>query len=381
MQRRGNLALTAGLAMLVAAGLAAPTMAEEKAATAAKTTATAAKPTVPYKTPRNSFGDPDLQGIWTNATITPFERPAKYGDSLVLSAEEAAAMEKDNATLNAEANAPTDPNKKVTDLPYNCGRGFTGVDCGYNNFWVDPGTQVMRINGEPRSSMIVDPPNGRMPPLTPEAQKRLAARFAAFRGGRRNFDNPEVLSLGERCILSFGSSAGPPMIPLLYNNNYSIVQTKDAVAIEVEMVHDVRVVRMNGVHPPSDVRLWMGDSIGHWEGDTLVVETTNLRKEQGFRGASENLKVTERFTRVSPTQILYRFTIDDPTTFTQPWSGEVAMNATKGPLYEYACHEGNHAMEGILRGARFQEQQEANAKPAGKSKAAVKSASKSGGSQ
>jgi hypothetical protein len=147
------------------------------------------------------------------------------------------------------------------------------------------------------------------------------------------------------------------MLPLLYNNNYQIVQTPDAVVIEVEMVHDTRVIRLNGRHAPANIHQWMGDSIGHWEGDTLVVETVNLRPEQAFRGASGDVKVIERFTRIGPRQIKYDFTVEDPASFTRPWGGELAMTATKGPLYEYACHEGNHAMEGILAGARLQEKQ------------------------
>jgi hypothetical protein len=151
------------------------------------------------------------------------------------------------------------------------------------------------------------------------------------------------------------------MIPLLYNNNYQIVQTKDAVMILVEMVHDARVIRINGQHKPGNIRQWMGDSIGHWEGDTLVVETVNLRREQGFRGASENVKYTERFTRIDPNQILYQFTVDDPAVWEKPWGGEVAMNATKDNIYEYACHEGNYALPGILAGAREEERAKAKA--------------------
>ena len=163
--------------------------------------------------------------------------------------------------------------------------------------------------------------------------------------------------MGERCLLSFGSSAGPPMLPNGYNNNvYQIVQTKDAVLIEVEMVHDTRIVRLNAKHHPSNLKTWLGDSIGRWEGDTLVIETINMRPEQGLRGGgSDRTKVTEWLTRVGPNKIHYKFTIDDPGTYTQPVSGEVAFNATKGPVYEYACHEGNYAMEGILAGARAAE--------------------------
>jgi hypothetical protein len=161
--------------------------------------------------------------------------------------------------------------------------------------------------------------------------------------------------------MSFGSSAGPPMLPLLYNNNYQIVQSKDTVSIVVEMVHDVRTIRLGGKHNPASVRPWMGDSIGHWEGETLVVETTNFHPAQSFRGASDNLKVTERFTRVAPDQILYKFTVEDPTVFSQPWSAELAMNASDKNIYEYACHEGNYALPGILAGAREAERVAAEA--------------------
>lgn len=307
-----------------------------------------------YKAPRNHWGQPDLAGNWTNATITPFERDAKLGDQLVLSEDEARSLEGVNAKLNEDGAKPTDPKLKVTDLPYECGRGFKGVDCGYNNFWVDPGTKIIRMNGEPRSSVIVEPKNGRMPAMTKEAQARLQARMGSARVG--NFDGPERRPLGERCIMSFGSSAGPPMLPSLYNNNYSIIQNGDEVMIQVEMVHDSRIIRLNAQHDPSGLRKWMGDSIGRWEGDTLVVETINLRPEQGLRGAGgETLKVTERFTRISPQQIFYQFELDDPATYTAPVKGEVALNATKGPIYEYACHEGNYALPGILAGAREEE--------------------------
>jgi len=316
-----------------------------------------------YHAPRTANGQPDLQGNWTNATITPFERDAKYGDRLALSDKEVKDLEGSNAQLVADGNKPTDPNAKVTDLPQNCGRGFVGVDCGYNSAWVDPGTKIIDMGGVKRDSILVSPANGRLPKMTSEAAAKMQTRFAGAR--RASFDNPENRSLGERCILSFGSSAGPPMLPLLYNNNYQIVQTKDEVAIEVEMVHDLRHIRLTGSHPPAEVKLWMGDSIGHWEGDTLVVETTNMRPEQNFRGASAGSKIVERFTRVGPNQIKYSFTVDDPQVYTAPYTGEVSLNATKGPLYEYACHEGNYALPGILAGARTEEKEAQAAKPAG----------------
>src|SRR5262249_54729398 len=211
------------------------------------------------------------------------------------------------------------------------------------------------VGGQWRSSLIVDPPDGKVPPLTAEARQRNAARAAAIRG-RGQYDHPELRPLGERCIMSFGSNAGPPMLPnYFYNNNYQIVQTKDHVMILVEMVHDVRVIRIGGEHRPKELRPWMGDSIGRWEGDTLVVETTNFHPLQTLRGASENLKVTERVTRTAADTMLYKFTIDDPTTFTQPWSGEVPFNRMTDLIYEYACHEANYALSNILSGERAKE--------------------------
>jgi hypothetical protein len=307
-----------------------------------------------WKAPRTADGHPDLQGVWTNATITPLEREARFGDRLSITEQEARAIEQENADFRSDQDKPTDPKLGILDLPKECGGGFSGVNCGYNNFWVDPGSHMISINGERRTSIVTIPKNGRVPPLKPEARARLTKMYAAYRssGGA---DGPEIRPLGERCILSFDSSAGPPMLPLLYNNNYQIVQTKDTVLINVEMVHDVRVVRLNGKHRPKSVKLWMGDSIGHWEGETLVIETTNFRADQGFRGASENRKVTERLTRVSPNQIVYSFTIEDPESFETSWSGELAFNATDQHLYEYACHEGNYALPGILAGAREEE--------------------------
>jgi hypothetical protein len=339
------------LRMLLAGGIAL-TIAAAAAMPAAHAAATAKAPAV-YKAPRTEFGQPDLQGTWTNATITPLERPDAYGSRLVLTAEEAGKLEQAEADFVEAGNQPTDPKKGILDLPVNCRPGFSGTNCGYNNFWVDAGTKVVTINGEMRTSILTTP-NGKIPPLTPQAQKRRTERMAGSRG-RGAADGPEVRSLGERCLMSFGSSAGPPMLPLLYNNNYQIVQTPDTVMILVEMVHDVRIIRMGGTHSAVDLKRWMGDSIGHWEGDTLVIETINLNPQQSFRGTSDNAKVIERLTRVAPNQIRYQFSIDDPATFSQAWGGELNMNASAEPLYEYACHEGNYALPGILAGAREEE--------------------------
>jgi hypothetical protein len=306
------------------------------------TTAAAQQPQ--WRAPRTADGHPDLQGMWTSATITPLERPDEFGERRALTSEEATRLEGAEASLVSNSAKPTDLQKQ---LPGDC-KDF-GRGCGYNNFWLDRGSQVVTIDGEKRTSLLIDPPNGKIPPLTVERQKSLAAR------PRQSFDGPEARPLGERCLLAFGSSSGPPMLPVLYNNHYQIVQSEDAVMILVEMVHDARVVRLGGTHVASNVRKWMGDSIGRWEGETLVVETTNFTDHESFRGATRDARIVERFTRVAPDQIHYRFTVEDPQAFTQPFTGEMPFYRTADPIYEYACHEGNYALRGILAGAREQE--------------------------
>ena len=306
--------------------------------------------------PRTPDGRPDLQGIWTNETITPVERPVEF-KTLVLNEEEAARLENVVADRTDRLAQPSDPNRTAPPKGGDGSTGAAGNVGGYNNFWLDAGSRVATINGERRSSLVVDPANGRIPPQTEQARKRTLARMAVNRDRGGEYDHPEFRPLAERCLLSFGSSAGPPMLPnYFYNNNYQIVQTPDQVMILVEMVHDVRVIRLNAKeHPPKHIRPWMGDSIGRWEGDTLVVETTNFHPLQVFRGASENLRVIERFTRVGEKALLYAFTIDDPTTFTAQWSGEVPFTKTDEVIYEYACHEGNYALSNILSGERDRE--------------------------
>ncbi len=304
-----------------------------------------------WKAPRTGFGHPDLSGIWTNATITPLERDARLGERLHLTDDEAQALETGNAQRVAAANQATRDGTKVDELPP-CGRGQTGPACGYNAFWVDPGTKLIRLDGRARSSIIVEPKNGQLP-TTAAAQQRIRAAQGNAQLG--NFDGPERRPLGERCMVGFGSTSGPPMLPVLYNNHYQILQTPTEVMIQVEMVHDTRVIRLGGTHKPDHVRQWMGDSVGRWEGDTLVVETTNFRRDQTFRGATQNQKVVERFTRVAPDQILYRWEVTDPATFSGTVRGEEVFTRTKGPVYEYACHEGNYALPGILAGARAEE--------------------------
>jgi hypothetical protein len=315
-----------------------------------------------YHAPKNAWGQPDLQGTYTTATITPLTRDKKYGTRNVLTKQEADALEQATRDQVKRADEPTPPEATVKDLKNaDCGPdGISGFNCGYNQGWKDPGTTLIDFNGEKRASIITSPADGQFPARVAGAAD---PRAAATRGRPARTDNPEGFSLGERCLLSFGSSAGPPMLPLMYNNTYQIVQAKDEVAIDVEMVHDIRHIRLNAQHGPASMKLWMGDSIGHWEGDTLVVETVNMRPEQGLRGGSPNQKVIERFTRVGPNKLKYAFTVEDPGVYKEPFSGEVAMNVTKGQVYEYACHEGNYALTGMLAGARAEEAKSAQAGP------------------
>jgi hypothetical protein len=291
-------------------------------------------------------GHPDLSGIWTNATVTPMERPAQFASKPTLTDAEAAPFEQ------ALTQDLKDEDGK-SDGPLLRAAGSSGTG-GYNALFIDRGSQLDRIDGVKRSSLIIDPPDGKRPPMTDAARARMAKEMRNF----NNYDDVKNRPFSERCIIGFGSTSGPPMMPVLYNNTYEFVQTKDNLMILVEMVHDVRVIRMNGTHVPSNVHTLLGDSIGHWEGDTLVVDTTNFRQESAFYGASENLHVVERFQRINADTILYRVTIDDPSTYTKPWTMEFPFNATKGPVYEYACHEGNYAMTDIMGGARKMESQQ-----------------------
>ena len=306
-----------------------------------------AAPKPAYQAPRNTFGQPDLSGVWTNATITRLERDPKYGERLVLTPDEVKAIEGASDQRNARLRGPTDQTKKVDDLP-ECQSGAQGAACGYNAFWTDPGTRIVRIGDEARTSILTEPKNGRLPY---KVSARGRARLGCGGGGGA-FDGPESRGLGERCIVGFGGTSGPPMLPVLYNNHYQIQQTRDSVVIVVEMVHDARIIRLNDTHRPNAIPTWMGDSVGHWEGDTLVVESTNFRPDQTFRGASAGMKVIERFKRISAQQIDYTFEVIDPDTFAGPVMGEQALNLTKDLIYEYSCHEGNYAMTGILAGAR-----------------------------
>ena len=311
--------------------------------------------------PRTPAGHPDLQGNWTNATLTRILRPAGLGR--LYSPAQVARVEGRLQELLAADQAASDPEREAPpvggtlsgDESLDSASGGTG---GYNLFYIDPGERVAVFNGEPRTSLVVDPPNGRLPRLTGEGRRRWAARrrFASRFG---EYDNPENRPLSERCIMSFGSNAGPPMLPnYFYNNNYTIVQTPDHVMIMTEMVHDVRIIRLGEPERlPGHIRPWMGDSWGQWVGDTLVVETANIHPDQALLSIppSEEIRVIERFTRVGENTINYEFTVDDPIMFERPWRGEVPFNRLDGLVYEYACHEANYGMENVLRGARAEE--------------------------
>ncbi len=283
---------------------------------------------------------PSFDGIWNSATATPLERPAALRDKPFFTRAEADAWEQRAADANAE---PTPGSAAAT-------RG-TGT---YNTFFREFGSQVVRTL---RTSIVIDPPDGRIPPLTPAAAERKRRRIEAM----RKVEDPEGTGLQDRC-LAF-STVGPPMLPYSYNSNYQFIETKDALVIHVEMIHDARVIHMDGrPHAPAGVRLWMGDSIGRWQGNTLVVDTTNFNDANGFYGDAggnfgwdRNLHIVERFSLLDADTMLYQFDIDDPTAFTKPWKGELTMSRATGAIFEYACHEGNYALGNMLRGYRADE--------------------------
>ena len=332
--RRCSLAM-AGL--LVAASAAGPTV-----------LVLAQAPTAAHKNsmlPRTVDGHPDLQGTFDFATATPLERPANLKDKAVLTAAEAAAYEEQQARNR----------QRIDDAPLPAGQ--VG---GYNQFWYEFGTKVV---GDRRTSLIIDPADGRLPPLTPAAQQRADQRRARL---RRLADGPEDRDVSERCLL--GYNCGPPMVPVGYNQNVQIVQTRDYVMMHNEMVHTARIIPLDGrPHHQEQFRSWSGDSRGHWEGDTLVVETTNFNENtwnqfSGWSWAVDgNLSLVERLSLIDADTVLYQFTVTDPTSWTKPWTAAVPLRRTTNLMYEYACHEGNEGMEGILRGARALERDEAAA--------------------
>jgi hypothetical protein len=294
----------------------------------------AKKPVVP----RTADGKPDLQGVWDFRTITPLERPKDLGEKAVLTDAEAAEYERKNVR--------NQDNREVTQLGTSNGAPTnTDLERAYNDFWWDFGRNIV---GTKRTSLIIDPPDGRMPALTPEATARGKARRATF---ERAAHGPEDRGVGERCLLGFNS--GPPMLPSAYNNNVQIFQTPTHLVILNEMVHNARIVPLDGrPHVNEKVRQWVGDSRGRWDGETLVVETTNFLGETAFQNSSPNLHLTERFRRVDQHTLVYEFTVNDPTTWTRPWTAQVPMRKSDERLYEYACHEGNYGMTNLLSAAR-----------------------------
>ena len=325
--------------------------------------------------PRTASGKPDLTGTYDVSTLTPLQRPAEFGTNLYLTPEQAEEIMAANRARVADRERNRGP---VTEAPPEGGAPPIGIGeefressgagsvGGYNNFWVDEGDSVFTVDGKFRTSIIIDPENGRTPALTDAARQR----FAALRGLRRAndgtawwvnidgpgpYDGPESLGISERCIVGFTGAV--PTFPSLYNNYKRIIQTEDHVMILLEMVHDARVIRLNSEHAPDSFRTWLGDSIGRWEGDTLVIDTTNFYPNSlGYMGGTEEMRVIERLTPMEDGNILYNFTVDDPGHWTEPWTGEYVWKASGDKVYEYACHEGNYALGNIMRGARILEQ-------------------------
>jgi hypothetical protein len=310
-----------------------------------------------YKAPRTADGRPDLQGVWDFSSLTPLERQKNMADRAFMTPEEAAAITQRTAERNANQNAPT---VRKGTLPVG---GAVGA---YNGFWMD---QDGRVAHDLRTSIIIDPPDGRLPPLQPGVRRQTGSlerdiagtHPVRLRGAGIGSAAPEDRGLAERCLVGFNS--GPPMLPAGYNQNIQIVQTRDHVVILNEMVHDARIVPLDGrPHLPSHLRQWLGDSRGRWEGDTLVIETRNFNdKLASFNptifeavGTGATLRLTERFRRVAADILSYEFTVNDPSTYTRPFTGALSMRRGT-ELYEYACHEGNHGLANILRGARVQE--------------------------
>ncbi len=288
---------------------------------------------------------PGFDGIWNSATATPLERPLQLKEKAFFTPEEAAEWERQVAERNQEP-SPEAVSKSVG----------TGT---YNTFFREFGERTVKTL---RTSIVTDPPDGRIPALTPEAAAVKLRRVEAM----KNAASAQDTGLQDQCLAFL--TAGPPMLPYSYNSNYQILQTKDAFVVHAEMIHDTRIIRLDGrPHLPPEIRLWLGDSIGHWEGHTLVVDTTNFNDSGGFYGDAggnfgwdRNLHLIERFSLLDADTLLYRFEIDDRSAFTQPWKGELTMSRSSGPIYEYACHEGNYALPNLLRGYRVSERQAAN---------------------
>jgi hypothetical protein len=334
--------------------------------------------------PRTATGRPDLTGSYDAATLTPLQRPAQFGNKAFLTPEEAQAIAESERSLQENGAARVDPvsreappegGSKVVGLEHTAtgGNEFGAGNVGaYNLFWMDRGTDTITIDGKIPTSLIVDPPNGRMPSMKPAALRMMAQRAGGFRyqndgtaswleqDGPGPFDGPESLAINERCILGFTGSA--PTLPSLYNNYKRIVQTEDHVMLLIEMVHDARIIPIQDKddpieHPPAGMHRWLGHSIGWWEGDSLVVDTRSFHPNGGMRGGSDAMHVVERFTKQPDGNLHYHFTVDDPETWTAPWAGETVWRSSEERVYEYACHEGNYSMTNVLKGARLLEKE------------------------
>ena len=299
-----------------------------------------------YQVPRTEWGVPDFQGTWKNNTVMPFQRPRELGNKQAYSEEEAMQLERAAQQRVEEDNEPQDPDRPAPKL-----EALPPVG-NYDLFWTDRGMFLPTIDGEFRTSAIIDPPNGRIPERVAGFRERME-EIRANRPGRN--DGPEGRGLGERCLVAFGNSSGPVMSPVMYNSHMQIVQSPGYVTIIIEMVHDARIIKISDERNPASDSLqkWMGDSIGRWDGDTLIVETKNYNPWHTYQGApTENLTVIETFRREGNNKIVYGFTVDDPTVYTAQWTGEYPLSRMDEPVYEYACHEGNYGMIGILAGAR-----------------------------
>ena len=318
---------------------------------------------------RTASGHPDLTGTYNVATLTPLQRPKRYGDKLTTTPEEAQAIAEYWASNLAKDSTPSDPDREAppeggAEIYVPEFSGAAGKVGGYNAFYVDIGESNFKLDGKYRTSIITQPVNGRMPGLSPQGIKAARAMQAFYHENTGTawwvdlpqgpYDDPELRPLAERCIMGFGSTSGPPALPVMYNNFKRVVQTDDHVVIINEMNHDARVIPLSG--QASSAPGWLGTSVGRWDGDALVIETQNFRGEPGLTLASQKLKVTERISRIDNNTLRYAFTVEDPN-WSEPWSGEYPWPATNEKMYEYACHEGNYSLGGILRGARLLERE------------------------
>ena len=306
------------------------------------------------------WGHPDIQGNWSNATLTRFERRPGLGPAYTWA--QADSIEDAEQARVASGFEPSDPNRPPLEA--------AGDPGSYNQVFFDRGDRLATVDGEVRTSLITFPSNGQIPELSPEGLARKQ-EYQEFWSDFDEYDHPELRPLAERCVVYYASSPtgtlGPPMTPTGgYNNNFTIVQNEDHVLIRAEMIHDIRIIRLGDTDPlPNHIRPWFGDSWGRWEGNTLVVETTNIHPGQGIREPpnrivhSEDLRLIERFTRVDEDTVLYEFEVHDPRTYSEPWGGEIPWERFDQQIYEYACHEGNYSLENVLRGGRYQDREEA----------------------